>query len=237
MKKLMTLAVVIVLTVSMVFASHAFQWDDIDAVEGDHLWFFVGNAEFWSWNGLFQAGLQYGSADGTSLKLPASTDEAGKMLSCYYNQYKDDGTGWPASLDIATKTYRVYVIEYKSASPVTLRWYFEYAKQTGAFNTSADFTFPASEDWSFGYVAFPDSVEKVDRVLLTRLDLAKAESDVEIKRMGFFKSEDAARTYLKDVPATDDPTVDPAVPTADYIGVAVIVFAACAAAVVLSKKK
>ncbi|MBO4769605.1 MAG: hypothetical protein J5563_02345 [Clostridia bacterium] len=236
MKKLMTLAVVIVLTVSMVFASNAFQWDDIDAVEGDHLWFFVGNAAFWSWDGLFQAGLQYGSADGTSLKLPAFTGDyaAGQMLSCYYNQYKDDGTGWPASLDIATKTYRVYVIEYKSASPVTLRWYFEYAKQTGEFNTAADFEFPASADWSFGYVAIPDTVEKVDRVLLTRLDLAKAESDVEIKRMGFFKTEDAARTYLNDVQQSGD---EPAVQTADYTGVAVIVLAACAAAVVLSKKK
>ena len=213
MKKIIILAVAALLAATMVFGASAFQWDDIDAVEGDHLWFFVGNSAFFSWDGLFQAGLNYGTADGESLKFPASAER--QMISVYYNQY-NDGAGWPASLDINTKAYTVFVLEYKSAAAFRLAWLFEYAGQTGAFNTTAEFEFPASEDWDFAYIAIPSDVERVDRVLLSRLDVMSAPSDVEIKRMGFFKSEDAARTYLKDVPATDDPaTDDPAVPTAD----------------------
>ena len=57
---------------------------EVVAESGKHLVIKTGTAEMFSWDGLFQAGLQYGSIENGTLKLPKSDDR--KVISVYYDQ-------------------------------------------------------------------------------------------------------------------------------------------------------
>ena len=54
---------------------------EVVAESGKHLVIKTGTAEMFSWDGLFQAGLQYGSIENGTLKLPKSDDRKRARLT------------------------------------------------------------------------------------------------------------------------------------------------------------
>ena len=248
---LLTAVIILALSASMVIGSSAvdssYIWQINDALDNEHLVINVGDPYQFNpsdatsqgfYSGLFQWGLQSGCtvSDG-ALHVPAV--EGGRtFVSIYADQ---SAGGWPHSLSIDTAVFKYIAFTYKTAADASVHFMFTYNKDKldgSDFDVNGcnpDFSLPASNEWTTVVCEIPQSKVQQTVSLMTRFDVF-CTSQVDMKNIGFFNTEAAAKTYYnigQDNPGTDEPAVQ----TADYIGVAVIVLAACAAAVVLSKKK
>ena len=244
MKKIIALIVcaVMICTFAIGVCAADVRPTEVIAESGKHLVIKTGTAEMFSWDGLFQAGLQYGSIENGTLKLPKSDDR--KVISVYYDQgttVKNEGEAhWDDSYSIDTKAYKYFTVTYKSAGKFTLHWMFSYNTADGsefdANGMNPDFVLPASADWTTAIIAIPaDKVSKdIGVSKVTRLDLLSAEADAYVKDIGFFATEAGAKAYY----GIGGGEVNPLAPdTADYAAAAVVIAAVSAAAVLAAKKK
>ena len=100
MKKLFValLAVLMIAALSVGTFADDVRPTDVVASADHYVVFKTQKPEMFSWDGIFQAGLNYGSVvDGAAL-FPASADR--QYISCYYDQ-----EGWDNSYSIITGTY------------------------------------------------------------------------------------------------------------------------------------
>lgn len=216
---------------------------EVVAEKGKHLVIKTGTTEMFSWDGLFQAGLQYGSVENGAMKLPKTAER--KVISVYYDQgttvHPGEGEAhWDDSYSIDTIAYKYFTVTYKAEGKFTLHWMFSYNTADGsefdANGMNPNFTAPASADWTTAVIAIPaDKVSKEIGVSkVTRVDLLEAEGDVYIKDMGFFSKEEGAKAYYG---IGGGEVTPPAPDTADFAAVTVVIAAVAAAAVFAAKKK
>jgi len=251
MKKILVFFISAILLVSMSLSAMAADVRPTDTVReaGKHLVIMTQKAEMFSWDGLFQAGLAYGSIADGALKLPATAEQ--KMISVYYDQGPVRYEGiqeahWPAEYSIDTKAFKYFTITYKSEGAFSTRLFMTFdtfdGTDFGANGYMPTFDFPASADYTTAIVAIPaDQVSATKAIsFVTRWDVMSAAADVYVKEIGFFATEADAKTYynIQD-PAPEQPT-DPETPapeTADFMTVALVVAASAGAVLTLSKKK
>lgn len=212
---------------------------DVDAELGEHLVIKTQKSEMFSWDGIFQAGIQYGAIENEALKLPKT--DARQMVTLYYDQGTTVHSGegedhWDDKYSIDTKAYKYFTVTYKSAGKFTFHWMFSYNSTDGsefdANGFNPDFEIPASAEWTTAILAIPaDKVSSATAVTkLTRWDLLSAEEDVYIKDIGFFTSEADANAYY-------NPQPEPTPSTDDSFAAAAVILTAAAAGITITLKK
>lgn len=248
MKKLTVLLISALLIVVMSLNALAADVRPTDTVRdpGKYLVIMTQKAEMFSWDGLFQAGMNYGSIVDGALKLPATAGQ--QMISVYYDQGPvckgEDQPHWPAEYSINTQVFKYFTITYKSEGAFSMRFFLTFdtkdGSDFGANGLMPTFDFPASAEYTTAVVAIPaDKVSATkDISFVTRWDVMSAAADVYVKEIGFFATEADAQAYY--YPAAEEPPVDnePEAPeTADFMTVALVVAASAGVVLTLSKKQ